>query len=131
MNTLDMGINSLDDVASALYWCGRHEGGVTIHPRYFTEPTAGYMLGQAERGITVRVNDDGARDAIVEWVHKTAPTMAEGEYFGSWRDGAYLYCDVSLAVTTLTEALRRARETGELAVWDIVNVQEVRVAAIG
>jgi hypothetical protein len=56
-----------------------------------------------------------------------------GAYVGAWLDTTtgLWYLDVSVNVRQRNQALRLGRQWSQLAVWDVENVQEVRVPNFG
>ena len=81
--------------------------GISINNNYEI-PKNGYM-------VAIKNCGDSIEDMLkVE--------LKENEYYGTWldvEDGNKLYCDISLNVENKEEALKKAKELNELAIFDV------------
>ena len=105
----------------------RRDGGATLDPSTGVAPADGYMVGIAGRGTVL--HDLGSTATAAAWVARTLTELAPGECLGSWLDDGLIYLDVSVNVDDLETAATLARETGELAIWDVTAGVEISTVA--
>lgn len=94
-------------------------------------PKTGYMLGVKGHSRVIKIKGRSRRDIARELTYyrkKEAAALDEPDaYTGLWIDKSgpddpgTLYFDVSVRVGSKSEAIARAYETGELAVWDVAK----------
>lgn len=91
----------------------------------------GYIVGvqnvavYRQDAITTELLGDDAPEFLSELAVKVLPPH---KLFGVWTDSdGSVYVDYVEHVDTLSAALSKARERGELAIWDMRNGVEIRV----
>lgn len=115
-----------------------NEGGGTIHPFVPFVPTSGYMVGNG-REHTLDLATATVAD-VEAWIRRVVAEVAEASeaddngyawpantYVGSWVDGDTLYLDVSECHADEGMALAVAERLGELAIFDLDTMSEIRV----
>lgn len=107
-------------------------GGATIDPRTGITPRDGFMVGMAGHGMSSPVPVDGRHSValVANWLTSEHETLSSlnNVYVGSWRDedGNRDYFDLSLRFSSRDLALAAARQTGELAIFDLATMSEIR-----
>lgn len=95
-------------------------------------PTSGYMVG----GVTPSVILDPGTTLprlILDLLHFYQRNQEhldkDGLFLGTWVDPetGKIYLDVSQRVADLEEALKIGDLRGEIAIWDVINGQEISV----
>lgn len=89
----------------------------------------GYIVGvqaiATVGGLDGELLGDGGTDYLIEAHIRSIPAH---NLFGVWTDSdGTVYIDYVEHVGSLSVALSKARERGELAVWDLRNEREIRV----
>ena len=118
-------------VAAELIAGAKENGGATIH--LFTgRPdggTRGYYVGGEVPGITLDVSRwdeavslDYLRLPVCAWLNQLPDSV---KYAGSWLHGQTVYIDAVTIVTNKRDAIRLAKQRGELAIWDVKNQCEI------
>lgn len=91
------------------------DGGISID-RQGRKPSTGFMVGV--RGCS----------SVREM---TAMDLRANEYYGTWKDeedGGKVYYDISENIQDKEEALRIAKERGELAIFDLETFESIYIA---
>lgn len=121
------------------------DGGATvdIHTGHPVELTHGYVVSIDGYGWTWRANwaalhlspNGDSIDRVQQYVNQAAVwidslTMANPVYVGAWHDDSTdtIHLDLSAVFSGREFALTVAREQNQLAIWDVDNGVEVRVA---
>jgi hypothetical protein len=124
------------DVTAALVHGVASEGSSSVNIKGALAPTTGYMVGGHG---TETIIEYGYTKAFAELVagyvvdHVESTLSDHTLYYGAWRqaDGGKdnVYLDISKYYTDdqADEALRDARERGQLAMWDLERGKEVWV----
>lgn len=89
---------------------------------YASKWAYGYIVGiqPVFESMGIQTREDWVTGAIVQ--------IPAHKLFGIWTDeDGTVYVDYVEHVDTLSAALSKARERGELAVWDLRNEREIRV----
>ena len=100
------------------------DGEGTMIDRYGEVPTKGYVVG-----VTGISSDEetvvGFRE-LVAWVAEFENTQY---YYNAWRDAetGKVFYDAAEIYSDPQEALRAGMESGEIAIWDLANDEEIRV----
>ncbi|QTF81866.1 hypothetical protein SEA_GUEY18_81 [Gordonia phage Guey18] len=117
---------------------GVREGGSTYHIESgkHTREDGGFIVALAIDTKVIpahRVTLDGGqilKDAF-DFVQVNADELARDDrYFGTWvneHDGQ-MHFDVVQVIRSYTEAMTTAKARGELAIWDIQQEKEIRLA---
>lgn len=87
-------------------------------------PLTGFYVGGVRPSLVYSVFDQIDRGDVGWFVGGT-----DARYFGVWTDTetGNVYIDAVTHVKTRKEALALGAERGEIAVWDILNSEEVRI----
>lgn len=95
--------------------------------------SSGYYVGGRVPSVQCEGSAGGWPAAMSAFLRDNRPALAcfPGRVFGVWLDHqtGVLHLDVSDHVADLADALSLAASRGELAIWDIANLREVRVVA--
>lgn len=116
--------------ASVLEQIHTPDGGFTYHAVTGAQPTTGYALSvHPERGALM--NDQEADVvALAEYAAKNWDLLSqENNFLGGWHnpDDGKVYLDVSTVVQTEAEAERLGREADQLAYFDLVKGQSIKI----
>lgn len=104
-----------------------HSGGFTWSP-YSETPKTGYMVGLLN--IVIKPNNDnpltnGELKLAMDWL-----SSKPGSYFlGGWKDSSTgeVYYDISEHFTNIEDAYDAGFQRGELAIFDLSNMQEIPI----
>lgn len=106
------------------------DGGFTYNPVTGEQPTTGFALSiHPEREQKI----DGSKAdvvALAEYAAKNWDLLSQPQnYMGGWHspDDGQVYLDVSTVVQTAEEAERLAREANQLAYFDLVKGQSIKL----
>lgn len=105
-------------------------GGATVSLIDGYEPYAGYAVSVAGLGYDFDFSDGAdITPALREFAASRLAYLLDDSYFlGTWIDETTgrLYFDITLVTFDKDEALTVARDTGELAIYDIARGVEIR-----
>lgn len=96
------------------------------------EHTTGYYvaLGGHEARFSEELLEKAGGIYIVESIFAgVVSQLGEGTYLGAWRNGGYVYFDVSQHIEDREIALEEAKVRGQLAIWDVALGTEVFLQA--
>lgn len=87
-------------------------------------PLTGFWVGGIRPSLVINDVSELDRGELAWFIGGT-----EAQYFGVWTDteDGKIYFDAVTHVTTRRHALQLGAERGEIAVWDILNGEEIRV----
>lgn len=99
--------------------------GTTINDKY-EKPSDGYMVSVVD-GPTYQAEDPAPLKEIMDFIKSNA---VKDSYFGSWKDSATgkVYIDISANFEDKETALELAGIWNQIAIWDIKNNCEIRLA---
>lgn len=87
-------------------------------------PTNGYFVSLANKGITVDLSDFNQK-VVADYISQNAIQLNQAKYFvGSWIDNGVVYLDVTVQVADKRNALELAYNNGQQAIYD-ANIGEV------
>lgn len=90
-----------------------------------TVPATGYVVALAGHGEKLT---SVTREAITKWVASRLAESAEpGKALGIWHDEGITYLDVVRVISERATAEALARDTGELAIYDLARKADIRV----
>lgn len=117
-------------LANYLYAQAAYFGGSSVNAE-FKAPVNGYMA-TLEPGKKYANASAVNTHELAEWIGASLDRTCKNEkvYFGSWIDhetGTYHF-DISLNAKYLPNALTIAREHHQIAIWDVSNNCEIRLA---
>ncbi|WP_459714404.1 hypothetical protein [Actinophytocola sp. KF-1] len=106
------------------------DGGFTVNPSDGSDVRAGYAVAvhpERERIFDRRVTSNDLHEYIAE--AKDALSLP-GRVLGGWRDPATgrVYLDVSVVTADLPVAMTLARETAQIAIFDLAAMASIPVA---
>jgi len=105
-------------------------GGITINTKGEI-PTTGYAYSIKSEGRQIPIGDFGPK-SLTEYMEMKAEELSvDGMYYGHWNDGDIAYQDVSKVIEDKEVAMETARNTHELAIYDIANEKEIILAERG
>ena len=103
-------------------------GGATLTKagqRYIPAPgTPAYAVGRAGYGVQLDPYSPLVEVEAQSWVD----SIPQGELVGSWLNNGVIYLDRLTVCHDEAEALQLARDTGELAIYDLVANRELSLA---
>lgn len=101
-------------------------GGYSVNSSYQL-PKSGYMVSISE-GPSFEKNEPINSDKIVSFIASISEDSPE-IFFGGWidRKTGKVYFDASKNVSDLDAALTLARQNDQIAIWDVVKNQEIRL----
>lgn len=102
------------------------EDGTVVYERGYDLPTAGYFVGGRYPSLILEDVAEIHREKVAEFVN----TTPAADYYGVWtdRETGKVYIDAVDHYREAEYALRIAAERNEIAVWDIANARELRLA---
>ena len=87
-------------------------------------PTNGYFVSIANKGVTVDLNNFTQKDIVV-FISENYDTLSQENHFiGSWISEGIVYLDVTVQVTDKRNALELGYRNGQQAIYD-ANVGKV------
>lgn len=87
-------------------------------------PTNGYFVSIANKGITVDLNNFNQK-VVADFISENAIQLNQAKYFvGSWIEKGIVYLDITVQVTDKRNALELGYRNGQLAIYD-ANVGKV------
>lgn len=88
-------------------------------------PPTGYVVGIRGLGLALL---NVSQEAIAAWVATRLPRSTEPNHaMGIWQDGGVTYLDVVKVISERATAETLARNTGELAIYDLLRKTDIRV----
>lgn len=121
----------LEDIAQRAYEQTRNAGGITVDLQG-AEPTSGYAYGgyiELEQVVPITAFTP---DLVLKYMqdHETALAMP-GHYLGLWHDqqSGNVFMDVSIVAPPGPDALKDAKDRGQIAVWDFDHGVEIPTGA--
>lgn len=104
-------------------------GGITVSYELGDIPKSGYAVSPYKlREQRILVGFFNAR-CVSDFASKNRDLLSRpGHYFGAWVDGDLVYLDVTVVESNLAWALQIAERAGQLAIWDIKNSVEIKLA---
>ena len=96
--------------------------GFTVNKNTFEPITAGYSVAVAE---TQNSFGNYGAAKVVSYANKHQEINALGGWYNS-KNGRF-YFDAVIIVNTLEEAIRLGRENGQIAIFDLNNMQEIEL----
>ena len=118
------------DLANTLLREAHANGGATLDPVGKGTPATGYMVGGLVPSLVLYNGSDYDSERLAGWI---ADNWTMGEYVGSWRDNdtGYIHIDIVTHVRDYDFAIRLGKSREEIAIWDVSNETEIRLANIG
>jgi len=81
-------------------------------------PTNGYFVSIANKGITVDLSDFSQK-VVSDYISQNAIQLNQQKYFvGSWIDNGTVYLDITVQVADKRNALELGYRNGQLAIYD-------------
>jgi hypothetical protein len=107
------------------------DGGFTVDPSDGSNVRTGYAVAvhpEHERIYDSRLNSNDLHEYIT---HAKEALSLPGRFLGGWRDPAtgLVYLDVSVVTADRSDAMTLARETAQLAIFDLFTMESVSVVA--
>lgn len=121
----------LEDIAQHAYQRLRESGGVTVNLQG-VEPTSGYAYGGYVELERVVPTSAVTPDTILQYMRDTETALSmPGHYLGIWDDtqSGNTFLDVSIVSPAGEDALKDAKDRGQIAVWDIGGDVEIPTGA--
>lgn len=88
-------------------------------------PTSGYMVGIAGNERILNKQDFNLKNIRAYVSDKFEKLVEPNMFIGSWENKGKIYLDTSMNISNKEEAIRIARELGELAIFDIENGETI------
>jgi 2'-5' RNA ligase len=112
------------------------KGGFTYNPiRYKGRmpPRQGFALAlhkNTEKVIALSTDRGKVRDQVKAYVKQHwSDIKAQGNFLGGWTEGGKLYLDISNVVSDQKEAVAKARQAHQLAIYDLGKGETVHLRA--
>lgn len=119
--------------ASHFYEYARKHGGITVRPTGFM-PKSGFVVADAfsRKKSHEEVFDEQSftRETILDYCRRKKDVLRNPRaHLGAWFDSESRkwYLDVSYVIENREEAIRLARRSKQIAIWDLANSEEVRL----
>lgn len=113
------------------------QGGLSVKIESGNEPVVGYMVAKVGYSEIVPADQfydiETGRKAIADYLWKYRDLFGDSSYLGLWHDQAsgQVYFDISDNITDRDEAIRAGVERNQIAIWDIVNMEEIGTGGTG
>lgn len=119
------------DVAGDILEGIRSTGGATVSVGFGEVPTEGYVVAVPGHELRVPFYGEAVR-AVTEYVERKRATVAGARitrpsFYGAWKDGDDIVLDVVEILPNREDTIAAGKARGELAIWDIVAGEEIRV----
>lgn len=124
------GLPTLPKVEGILDAIGRPDGGFTYHAVTGEQPTTGFALSIHRDREAVMDDSQATVVALARYAAKNWGLLKEsGNFIGGWHnpDDGKVYLDVSTVVETAEEADRLARAADQIAYFDLVKGQSIKI----
>lgn len=105
------------------------DGGFSVDPRTGENVRAGYAVAVHPERERVLTDPVGVGDLIAYVVQVADALALPGRVFGGWRDPqtGRMYLDVSAIIADYSDAVSLARESGQVAIFDLTAGESIRV----
>jgi hypothetical protein len=120
-----------EDLARHAYDRIRDSGGITVDLQGH-EPSSGYAYGGYPELEKVVPHNALTPDLMYRYLNDTEQALSmPGHYLGAWYDAqsGNVFLDVSIVSPPGEEAIKDAKERGQIAVWDMDNGVEIPTGA--
>jgi hypothetical protein len=124
------GLPTLPKVSGILDAIHRADGGFTYHAVTGEQPTTGFALSLHPDREAIMDDSQATVVALAQYAAKNWDLLKEsGNFMGGWHnpDDGKVYLDVSTVVKTAEEADRLAREAKQIAYFDLVKGQSIKI----
>jgi hypothetical protein len=124
------GLPTLPKVGGILDAIHRADGGFTYHAVTGDQPTTGFALSLHPDREAIMDDSQATVVALAQYAAKNWDLLKEsGNFMGGWHnpDDGKVYLDVSTVVKTAEEADRLAREAKQIAYFDLVKGQSIKI----
>lgn len=113
------------ELATDLYYMSTNGEGGTITRTGEALPQEGYFIGGKFRSLVFESRAEIDRGELGWWIGSNTPAR----FYGVWEDPetGKVYFDAVSHMNYEANALSLAKVRGELAIWDIVAGQEIRL----
>jgi hypothetical protein len=102
------------------------QGGFTYQPKADYAPTDGFMVSPYKDAEKIIPEGKVTTRTISRYVRSQRERLRQDDNFlGAWVDGGKVYLDVSVRRPTREAALQLAKEHGQLAFFDLQNMETV------
>jgi hypothetical protein len=121
----------LEDIAHRAYQQFKEAGGITVDLQGH-EPTTGYAYGGYVELEKVLPEQAVTPDSILQYMQDNERALAmPGHYLGIWHDAqtGNVFIDVSIVAPPGDDALKDAKDRGQIAVWNIDAGVEIPTGA--
>jgi hypothetical protein len=122
---------SLPKVEGILDAIGRADGGFTYHAVTGDQPKVGFALSLHPDREAIMDDSKATVVALASYAAKNWDLLKDtNNYMGGWHnpEDGKVYLDVSTVVETAAEAERLCREANQIAYFDLVKGQSIKVA---
>lgn len=97
-------------------------GGGTTVDLFGQKPSSGFAFAPSKGTETVIPQEKFTEKEVEDFFNKYYDTLKqEGMHFGGWVDGNQVYLDLSKVLTNESQAVNEARQSNQLAIYDIAN----------
>lgn len=130
------GVGLSPDVASKIQQFTREWGGLTISMVDGSMPDSGYVVAKPpEFGKVVEEADffDPVKgpEILADYLIEHQKDLGGKNYLGTWVKDGKVYLDVAENIQDKDVATQIGRERNQLAIWDVVNLQEIDTGGTG
>lgn len=121
----------IEDIANRAYQQFQQTGGATVNLQG-VEPTSGYAYGGYVELEKVLPPNAVTPESILQYMQDNEQALAMPDhYLGLWHDveSGNVFLDVSIVSPPGPDALKDAKDRGQIAVWDIDKGVEIPTGA--
>jgi len=130
--------SELDDATAAkIQQFTRDWGGLSIKMTDGSLPDKGFMVSKPPTFSKIVPKEEfydkeKGKAILREYMEKNEKDLATGtNYLGTWENEGKIYLDVSMNISSESDAVSLGRDNNQKAVWDVINQKEIQTGGTG
>jgi len=126
-----------DETAAKIQQFTRDWGGLSIKMTDGSLPDKGFMVSKPPTFSKIVPKEEfydkeKGKAILREYMEKNEKDLATGtNYLGTWENEGKIYLDVSMNVSSESDAVSLGRDNNQKAVWDVINQKEIQTGGTG
>jgi len=126
-----------DETAAKIQQFTRDWGGLSIKMTDGSLPDKGFMVSKPPTFSKIVPKEEfydkeKGKAILREYMEKNEKDLATGtNYLGTWENEGKIYLDVSMNISSESDAVSLGRDNNQKAVWDVINQKEIQTGGTG